>query len=83
MFASNFFSSGGVERDIPLFNMTDNAVSPQDIIDATNNLQPKKKLSLDMCGISLHFIKKFIPALASTLSYVFSLSLHKGLVPVQ
>jgi Ni,Fe-hydrogenase III small subunit len=62
-FSSNFFSSGEVERDIPLFNMTDIAVSPQDIIDAINNLQPK--LSLDMCCISLHFIKKFVPALVN------------------
>ncbi len=80
-FANNLFSSGGVERDIPLFNMSDNAVSPQDIIDATNNLQPK--LSMDMCGISLHFIKKFIPVLANPLSHVFSRSLQEGLVPVQ
>jgi hypothetical protein len=54
-FARNFFESEEGEGDVQLFSFSTNPLTAQDIVEATNCLQPK--FSQDMCGFSLHFIK--------------------------
>jgi hypothetical protein len=77
-FANQFFSNNDPNDQTPLFTFTNAPISPRDIIDATDFLQPKK--SQDMNGISMSFIKNLIPLLATTLAHVFSCSLMTGVV---
>jgi hypothetical protein len=80
-FAENFFQNPPENVDTPSFNMAGVSVTPDEIIDATNLLSPKK--SLDMNGVSLFFIKKVINSLANPLAHVFTCSLKLGHVPNQ
>jgi hypothetical protein len=80
-FASNFFQNDLSEDEIPIFNFSSSSISPNEIIEATKLLHPKK--SQDMCGVSLFFIKKFINILANPLCHVFNRSIITGYVPLQ
>jgi hypothetical protein len=71
-FANQFFSNNDPNDQTPKFTFTNAPISPCDIIDATDFLQPKK--SQDMNGISMSFIKNLIPSLTTPLAHVFSCS---------
>jgi hypothetical protein len=80
-FAKNFFESANDGADSPSLNFSNNPINEAEIVEATNLLEPK--LLLDMIGVSLFFIKKYINILSSPLSHIFSLSLRNGVVPIQ
>jgi hypothetical protein len=54
-------------------------VGPVWITDVIKSMH--SKVSLDLDGISLHFIKQIIYSIADPLSYIFTLSLKKGVFP--
>jgi hypothetical protein len=53
---ARYFFQNPPDADTPIFNLTNNPISLNEIIEATKLLQPKK--SQDMNGLSLFFIKK-------------------------
>jgi hypothetical protein len=80
-FARDFFSHTPEDNHVPKFSFASQPISHEEIVEATNSLQPKT--SLDHNGVSLFFIKQFIPILVNPLHHIIQLSLSQGRVPVQ
>jgi hypothetical protein len=81
-FAENFFTEESLPGEsMPCLNFENNPVSQNEIMEASKLLLAKN--TLDYNGVSMSFIKQFIPELMSPLLHVFQLSLNHGSVPVQ
>ncbi len=69
------------EPDGPIFSLSDNRVSEEEIYKAVDLLQPKR--SYDCNDVSMFFLKKCIPTFMHQLKYIISLSFNTGQVPDQ
>ncbi len=66
-------------RDIPLFDIEQNPISHEEILQVVSELDPKT--SLDLNNISMFFIKKCIGEILTPLHIIFNLSFKTGVFP--
>ena len=77
----NSVSANSNNPNIPLFKLSDRAVTAQEIIETVKLLESKS--SMDMNGLSMMLIKNCIWSLATPLAHVFNNSFVNGTVPSQ
>ena len=70
-----------VQNGIPLLSFVDDPVTPLEIVETLETLQPKT--SQDFNGLSMFLVKKLSYQLAKPLCHLFNLSFSQGIVPSQ
>ena len=70
-----------IPNNIPLLNFANNPVTCTEILETLKLLQPK--LSQDLNGLSMSFVKKLAFQLARPLCHLINLSFSTGVVPSQ
>ena len=69
------------DNNIPIFKLSNSAVTAQEVIETVKLLE--SKTSVDMNGLSMLFVKKFIWTIATPLAHIFNNSFVTSVVPDQ